>query len=293
MNDAELQRLHASVFDRDDELRDECPGEEVLADLIGGTIEVRLETEVTAHLTECISCRNRVEELDAAGAWFESRKEDLRKQVQARLDSGTETCPSAALLRTLAGGQVPRTRAGDGLRERLDQHVAGCMRCQGIHAMRMTIQRALDAGIASVDEAVARILAGLHEIASRVAPVAVPGYRAVPGSMLGALVFDGDGLLLLDADGQPVVVRFDVVRAELSDDGRLVLDLSTADRAYWKSDERSFVVAASIEHESTQVVLPDEEILGEGRVTIIAQLVPGFALKQLPTEAIVIALVRQ
>lgn len=287
MNDAELQRLHASVFSRDDKLRGECPGDELLADFLGRTIERRLDTDVSAHLTECFSCRRRVEELDAAGAWFETRREQLLRGVLAGADAEAPArCPSALLVQTLARNRLPRTRAGDALRERLQEHLRECERCRRVHATRLTVRRLLDRALGSVDEAVGRLLAGLQELGSHLVPVAVAGYRAETASVLDALVFDADGRLALDEDGEPVAVRFDIVRAELSADGRFVLDLSTADRGYWKSDAAAFVAAATLEHGSTQLELPDEEILGSGRATIIVQFAPGLSIERIPTKAI-------
>lgn len=310
MDRSQLEQLYARVVEQAEYPGHVCPTETKMVEFVSGALSEPERRRLKAHLPECAGCRHAVEKLRQARAWFtENASLVFSGLAEKAADAGVKpwaACPAADVLERYVMSAVPATEAGDRFKARIEQHLAQCAACRqaaeeasGRLATMLTLsatelQRRADrtALDALRDMLVAiRAAAAARGLGRRVR--AMPGFRSQPASSLDALVVDAHGTMVLDDEGRPERVSFDLVRAEIEGDGHFVLDLSTANQAYWESGARRFTVCATLAHENQRLVLPPERIYGDGRATMVGKLPTGLDIRELPIAAMWLSVVKR
>lgn len=302
MDTRQLKTLYDRLLDQQDYPGDVCPTDRNLVRLTEGSCSQAERQRMEAHFAECHECLELASKLQAADQWFGENQPQVfagieHKAVLAQVEPWA-SCPAPEILHRYADGAVPASPAGDLFRGRIDRHLAACDTCREKESayrpglaktLMMTLRQLRDAAGDSVDR-VRQMLLGVQAMAvacgSGHGARAMPGYRGQTGPTMSAPVVDAEGRLVLDDDGEPRHAKFELIRAGIERDGHFVLDLSTADRNFWQTADRNFVVCATLQHEHYKLILPTEKIHADGRITIVGNMVSGVEIRDLPLAAI-------
>lgn len=238
------------------------------------------------------------------GKWDEQREQEFRRHLL-----GCPTCaalvaqqrhPSEELLLCYVSNLIPTGPAGTLLRDRLAWHLQACAPCHmQVEQVTLeilqwtTLQQTLER-IGWVQQLVSA-LASAAQVVPR-STAARGGARAALGigEEVTALVFDKAGQLLVDAQGEPHTVRFEVLDAKIDRQRGLLVQLLTEEQAYCLPEKPVATVQVALHHHAQRLCFPPVPIRrgprGTPRVsgvaTLRAQLAVEMALDVIPTEAI-------
>jgi hypothetical protein len=271
-----------------------CLTDNKLIEYCLGQISQAERERIESHFKLCLQCQDGADELMDTSMRFDGSQEEIWAQLEADLD----THIADSLIFAYSAAMVPDTGEGRRLIGRIELHAKSCDYClyrleQGRELTNLLITIRFAELKDSVDRAnlAVQLVKGLAEL-SRVRKVlkkrAMPaGYmRGLEGEKVFALVCDIDGKLELDDAGDPRVVEFGIIQAEIDKKGLFSLDLSTRDSSYWETEDRLYFLEVTLRYKGTQLILPSDKIHSEGRATISAPLNVDIEISEIPVDAI-------
>ena len=308
MDRKQLESLHERLIVQDEYPGDLCPTEEKLVDYVMELISATERNKLEKHLEECSECRILSEKLHESSQWFSQSKSCVMAGlIDKAMDSKTEpwaSCYSLDVLQGYFSGKIPDTDSGKLLTKQIEAHLRECKICrETAKEVQAHLAKPLVVNLADLaqrfDKAAQAIVSDvLHAIKAIAATRgvgnvvhAMPGYRSQPVSSVFALILDKNGKMLLDEEGCPKKVKFDLVRGEVATDGHVVIDLSTTNRFLWESGNHIFKLSVVFQQENRKLILPSEKIHSDGRVTIVSNLISGIGIKVLPISTMIFTVI--
>jgi hypothetical protein len=305
---ARLELLYEHVIAQKEYPSNVCPTEQKLVDFIMGSLSTIEYKRLKKHLADCSDCLKLADKLQKNSQWFADNKTHMFAGLLDKAAKvGVEPWASCLSLDVLHGyimNNVPDTRRGALLRKRIETHLQGCKSCrESTGKLKVGLERSIIVTMADLeqkaDEATRAIVRGMLLAIRSVAAArgygnivsAMPGFRSQFASSVSALLLDQDGRIVLDDNGHPRKVKFDLIRAEVGRDGHVLIDLSTTDRNFWESKDHTFKVSAALQQENRKLILPSEKICSDGRVTVAGNLVSGIEIRVLPISAMIFTVV--
>jgi len=302
MDRKQLEALHERLIVQDEYPGDLCPTEEKLVDYVMELISATERNKLEKHLDDCSECQRLSDKLYENSQWFrENKSYILAGIVDKAMDSKIEPwafCFSQDVLQGYFSCKVPNTDPGELLKKQIETHLRECKTCcETAEEVKTSLARPFVVNMTDLaqrfDEAALAIMSEvLHAIKSIAVTRgvgnivhAMPGFRSQSVSSVLALILDQNGNMVLDEEGCPKKIKFDLMRAEVATDGHLVIDLSTTNRHFWESGDSIFKLSVVLQHENRKLILPSEKIRLDGRVTIVSNLVSGIGIKVLPISA--------
>jgi hypothetical protein len=301
MDPQRLDRLFRRLIIQQEYPGGTCPTEQKQVELIRGELSEQERQRMDEHLKLCAGCREDTRRLGKAALWFREHGSQIYAGVRDKgAAAGVEPwadCLHRDLLKLLATESLPDTEAGRTLRRRLEGHVESCACCrQAVDDLRramasMTVIHLteLQQGARKAADVARRLLLAMQTMAMARGTLhqarAMPGFRSQPQPTVSALMLDPGFNLVLDEAGNPRQVDFQLIRAEVAHDGHCVVDLTTEDRAVREQPE-GHMVGLSLEHESTTLVLPAEQVYPDGHVTIVGNVPSGVEIRRIPLSAL-------
>ncbi len=308
MDRKQLEALHERIIVQDEYPGDVCPTEEKLVDYIMELMPAAERNKLENHLEECSECRMLSSKLYEGLQWFSQNKTSVMAGlIDKAMDSKTEPwacCYTYDVLQGYFSDKIPDTNPGKLLKKQIEAHLRECRICsetaKDVQAHLANPLMVNLAGLAQkLDKAAQAIVSDiLHAIESIAATrgvgnviYAMPGYRSQPVSSVLALILDKDGNMVLDDQGHPKKVKFDLIRGEVATDGHIVIDLSTTNRFLWEGCDHIFKLSVVFQQENRKLILPSEKIHSDGRVTIVSNLTSGIEIKVLPISTMIFTVV--
>lgn len=309
MDKSDLETLFDRLVAQNEYPGDICPNEVKLSEFVVGTISDVERDRMEQHLSGCSECAQDAQRLQTARRWFRDHQDDIFADVAAKASlAGIEpwaSSPSADELRVYFLNMVPESDAGRRFKQRIEtalgddsvcRDLAGKIRANLATMVIIRLEGIRESADKETTAALRAMLLAIQAVSlARRAPrraLAKPGYRGHVTTSVHAMLLDHQGKMMLDDQGRPEKVAFEVVKAGLEADGHFILDLSTAERQLWEKPDNQFILSASIHSENRRLVLPGEKIRSNGRVTIVCQLLRGFEIRELPLSSVSLSVTR-
>jgi len=297
-----LRRLYEKLIRQEPYAGGVCPAEHVLTAYESGTLGSPQDQLVAEHLSDCPACQAALEKLKDAGEWFDENESKILTGLAAK--AGTvdvlpwARCPGVQLLYRHAHQQIPETGSGKVLLAEIDQHVWQCRQCASLvagfraaaagqslsiaelgaraaHAVQAKLANFLDAIASTV-----RASGGASSVRS------APGFRSDQVLVVCASVMDTQGNVAIDQQGQVCQCHFDVVQAEIANDGFLTLDLTATDAPHLWGANSGYEAAAWLVAGGVRLALAPTVIDERGRCTFTGVLPDAPAVESLPLSAV-------
>ncbi|MFT5290648.1 MAG: hypothetical protein ACI9EF_002978 [Pseudohongiellaceae bacterium] len=197
--------------------------------------------------------------------------DELPSAERASVQLRVEACASCT---EDLGTLVQSLQSFEGRRDRLFENIRSRLSVSASEPARVPF------GVRLADatrEALERLLTGMADLARDLSTQAAlqPGFRSAERQKIDAPV---DGI----ATQSPTSVSFEIVRAEIEQDGRFVLELSTRDPVPAGLDRLEVVLLAG----SERILLPPGKLFGDGLATLIARLPVAMPLQQIPAACL-------
>lgn len=303
-----LRRLYECLILQDPYPGQTCPAEYVLVAHARGALHSGLSQLVEQHLHQCPSCIEDLEELRKAMEWFHQNERWILMGLAAKGAAAGALpwakCPSSQLLYRYANKQIPVSDGGKVLLAEIQEHLTRCPDCirlceelrAGVEGQHVSIA---DLG-ARAGGAVRNWLSGFADALLAAAQAAgspsfvraAPGYRSGESPTVDAVLVDRDGCLVVDEQGQPATCCFQVLEANVKEDGFLTLDLVTADSEFHPGERGDCDARAAITVNGKCLDLSSMPIDEQGRVTFTGLVPETSAVDPLPLALLDVTVVR-
>jgi hypothetical protein len=308
MDRKQLETLHERIIAQDEYPGDVCPTEEKLVDYVMELMPPTERNKLEKHLEECSECRILGNKLHESSLWFSQNISCIMtglvdKAIHSKTDPWA-CCYSYDVLQGYFSDKIPDTDSGKLLAKQIETHLRECeICCQTAEEVQAHLAKPLVVNLADIalkfDKAAQTIISDVLTAIKSIAATrgvgnvvyAMPGYRSQPASSVLALILDKDGNMVLDDQGHPKKVKFDLIRGEIATDGHIVIDLSTTNRFLWESGDRIYKLSVVFQQENRKLILPSEKIHSDGRVTIVSNLISGIGIKVLPISTMIFTVI--
>jgi hypothetical protein len=308
MDRKQLEALHERIIVQDEYPDDVCPTEEKLVEYVMGLIPATEHKMLEKHLDNCPECRILSNELHENSQWFSQNKSCVMAGIIDKAKDGKiepwASCYSLDVLQGYFSDKIPDTDSGKLLTKQIEGHLRECEICrETAQEVEANLARSLVVNMADLaqklDKAAQAIVSDiLHAIKSIAATrgvgniiYAMPGYRSQPVTSVLALILDKNGNMVLDDQGRPKKIKFDLIRGEVATDGHIIIDLSTTNRFLRENVNRIFKLSVVFQQENRKLILPSEKIQSDGRVTIVSNLISGIGIKVLPISTMIFTVI--
>jgi|GEM_PF-2611247 len=263
MDEDQLESLYKGILESPLGSSDICPTREQIAEYVLGRMGGEDVRRMESVLSGCPECRRDVEGLRAALAEFQKRTGSLLESVLARLREETASVPTTA----------PSPRA----------------------SVLIRLEDLSDRAEEEARRHLSRLLDGLREMTSALG--STPAYRPAPATRRGsvasllATLADENDRPVLNGEGKPTGLSFDLIRADIEPGGRLILDLSVSKLGELGGYPMSHRMEIRLAHAQIELLLPPEKILPDGRVAVARHLPGAHPLEQIPPASLRLRLV--
>jgi len=310
MNPQDLQRLYDLLIRQEPYPGDVAPTDRVAIEYLVGLLSPEERERLEAYLTECPDAREEAHGLQEARDWLQRNRSSVLARLAEKAKAAMAPQSHAGLtgeqLTAYVADELPNTNTGENLKRRIEAAVAEDQSLRRrVQELRESLQSAVVLTTAELQSqtpspaqaTLVMLLAALRTLslsqrrsALRPSPVT---YRSGGSPTVVGLVFDRTGKVVLDDEGRPNRVPFQVVRAEISSSGRCLVDLSTTQREVWETPEVCYEALVSLCHESIRLELHPERIRSDGRVVVVDKLDSGVAVDEIPPSVIRVRVVDQ
>jgi hypothetical protein len=284
-----LRGLYRRLVSQDTYPGGVCPNDEVLEAYHGARLDAQQSKLVAEHIEQCPSCKEEYQVLVLASSWFRQNETGILGGLAWRATEEEilpwSRCPSVGLLYRLLRDEIPHTHGGQALIGEMREHLSKCPQCaqwadEFSKAMKGRHMSVLDLGRQARSAMSGWVRGFTDDLVDKARATGFPrlgacrhGYRSDKSITLKAPVLDVDGSLIVDEKGLARQCVFEVLRAEIQDDGFLNVSLAATDREYFAAER---VYTASMHVHAGEAVLdaPAEAINEAGQVTFTG-LLPG------------------